>query len=334
MAKQRYISTSFWDDEWVQELDPSEKFLYIYLLTNPLTNIAGIYKITKRRIVFDTGFNQDTIEKILKRFSHDGKVHYRNNYMIITNWTKHQKLKTKNKDGEKPNNVKVGIDQILFDLEPDFLLEIIELGYQYVYMKDILLAVFGENYKEKIKALKGASRPSHYLDLNLNLNLDLNRDYLKEDTVEQTRDCEPEELVDNSQEQEELSKSSYHSTPSPPKKEQIPYKIIVDYLNSRARTEFKHTTRKTRDCIKARWREGFRLNDFTTVIERKCSEWLTDEKMVRYVRPPTLFGPKFESYLQQPDTRVLSEEEELRKIRQIYGIQEEEIEQEQSYASG
>jgi len=157
----------------------------------------------------------------------------------------------------------------------------------------------------------------------------------KKDIVEQERDSAPEKPVDNSQEvHEEFFKSSYHSTPSPPKKEQIPYKTIIDHLNTKAGTEFKHTTKKTRNCIRARWNEGFRLSDFKTVIDKKCAEWLTDERMVRYIRPPTLFGPKFESYLQQPVKHALSEEEELRRIRQLYGIQEEDAEKEHSYASG
>ena len=74
MATQRYISTSFWDDEWIQELDPSEKLLYLYLMTNPLTNIAGVYKLSIRRISFDTGFTEDIVKNILERFEKDKKV--------------------------------------------------------------------------------------------------------------------------------------------------------------------------------------------------------------------------------------------------------------------
>jgi len=51
MAKQRYISTSIWDDDWfVEQLNVPEKLFYFYLLTNEHTNIAGIYKISIRKI--------------------------------------------------------------------------------------------------------------------------------------------------------------------------------------------------------------------------------------------------------------------------------------------
>ena len=54
MAKQRYLSTSFWTDSYVEKLDPSEKLLFIFLLTNDSTNLCGIYEITTRRISFET----------------------------------------------------------------------------------------------------------------------------------------------------------------------------------------------------------------------------------------------------------------------------------------
>ena len=86
MSTQRYISTGFWDDEWVQTLDPSEKFLYIYLLTNPLTNVAGVYKITRRRICFDTGFDSDTVGHIMAKFVEAKKIAVCDEYIIHKSW--------------------------------------------------------------------------------------------------------------------------------------------------------------------------------------------------------------------------------------------------------
>lgn len=88
--------------------------------------------------------------------------------------------------------------------------------------------------------------------------------------------------------------------PDPPAQpEKIPYTGIVDHLNRVCGTGFKGTSKSTRDLIKARWNEGFRLDDFKTVINKKSREWLTDPKQVQYLRPITLFGTKFESYLNQ-----------------------------------
>lgn len=82
------------------------------------------------------------------------------------------------------------------------------------------------------------------------------------------------------------------------KEEKIPYKEIIDCLNEFAKTNYKHTSQVTKDKIKARWNDGFRLNDFETVIKNKCREWMGTD-MEKYLRPKTLFGNNFESYLNQ-----------------------------------
>ena len=80
----------------------------------------------------------------------------------------------------------------------------------------------------------------------------------------------------------------------------IPYKQIIDYLNEKAGTQYRYKTPKTKEKIKARYNEGFSFDDFKTVIDKKCTEWLTDSEMCKYLRPETLFGTKFEGYLNQP----------------------------------
>ncbi|MCP1144462.1 conserved phage C-terminal domain-containing protein [Lysinibacillus endophyticus] len=79
----------------------------------------------------------------------------------------------------------------------------------------------------------------------------------------------------------------------------IPYKEIIDYLNKQANTNYRHTTKTTQKHIKARFNEGFTEADFKTVIDKKVSTWLHDENMNKYLRPETLFGTKFESYLNE-----------------------------------
>jgi uncharacterized phage protein (TIGR02220 family)/predicted phage replisome organizer len=75
------------------------------------------------------------------------------------------------------------------------------------------------------------------------------------------------------------------------------YISIVEYLNQKAGTNYRASTKKTQTCIHARLAEGFTIDDFKTVIDKKCADWLTDPKMEQYLRPETLFGTKFESYL-------------------------------------
>lgn len=80
--------------------------------------------------------------------------------------------------------------------------------------------------------------------------------------------------------------------------ESIPYKEIVEYLNDKAERSYKHSTKKTRSLIKARWNEGFRLEEFKTVIDVKVASW-SSNSMSNFLRPETLFGTKFESYLNE-----------------------------------
>ncbi len=77
------------------------------------------------------------------------------------------------------------------------------------------------------------------------------------------------------------------------------YRYIVRFLNENAGTGFKSSSKKTQSLIRARLNEGFTVEDFKTVIDHKCREWLSDPKMSRYLRPETLFGTKFEGYLNE-----------------------------------
>ncbi|GHI00072.1 conserved phage C-terminal domain-containing protein [Neobacillus kokaensis] len=97
---------------------------------------------------------------------------------------------------------------------------------------------------------------------------------------------------------------SGHQNPS------IPYLEIIQYLNERAKSAFKADNRKTKNLIRARWKEGFRLADFKRVIDLKTAEWLRDPMFAQYLRPKTLFGTNFESYLNQKwsSKRLLEED--------------------------
>lgn len=78
------------------------------------------------------------------------------------------------------------------------------------------------------------------------------------------------------------------------------YISIVSYLNEKAGTKYRASTAKTKTVIHARLSEGFKVDDFKTVIDKKCAEWIgTDYE--KYLRPETLFGTKFEGYLNQKE---------------------------------
>lgn len=74
---------------------------------------------------------------------------------------------------------------------------------------------------------------------------------------------------------------------------------IVEHLNAAAGTKYRSRSDSTKRAIHARLSEGYVIRDFITVIDKKVTEWKGTE-MEKYLRPQTLFGTKFESYLNQP----------------------------------
>lgn len=80
------------------------------------------------------------------------------------------------------------------------------------------------------------------------------------------------------------------------------YTPVVAYLNEKAGTKYRASSAKTQKVIHARVAEGFTLEDFMAVIDKKTAEWMGTE-WEKFLRPETLFGPKFESYLNQNTTK-------------------------------
>lgn len=80
------------------------------------------------------------------------------------------------------------------------------------------------------------------------------------------------------------------------------YSSIIAYLNEKAGTNYRASSKATQTCIHARLAEGFTEADFKTVIDKKCAEWIGGE-LEQYLRPSTLFGTKFESYLNAKVTK-------------------------------
>lgn len=184
MGTQRYIDTSFWDDAWIQELDPSQKFVYMYLLTNPLTNVAGISELTIKRICFDTGYNAETVSVILNRFQQDDKVYRWGNYIILKNAPKHQTLvKSKGDDSEsKVTNIYKGIVSILNQLPDELLVYLYQIGYAFdliPILEDRCIEytevdVECESVQKGSEGFQEISKGSNYSDLNSDLNSNSN----------------------------------------------------------------------------------------------------------------------------------------------------------------
>lgn len=140
-------------------------------------------------------------------------------------------------------------------------------------------------YSINYEKLEGMKRPSYQNDTT---SVSKRNDGVYQNDTTNTRD-----YTENTT--ETTNNNILSGNPTSPS---IPYKEIIDYLNEKAGKQFKHNTGKSKRCIEARWNEDFRLDDFKKVIDIKTSEWLGTSQE-KYLRPETLFGTKFEGYLNQ-----------------------------------
>jgi DnaD/phage-associated family protein len=96
MAVYRSIHVSFWQDEFILDLEPDEKYFYLYLMTNSKTTQCGIYELPKKLMVLETGYPMDTLSILLKRFIDTEKVLYSEDTreIFLLNWLKHNSIKS------------------------------------------------------------------------------------------------------------------------------------------------------------------------------------------------------------------------------------------------
>lgn len=80
------------------------------------------------------------------------------------------------------------------------------------------------------------------------------------------------------------------------------FKAIISHLNEVTGSKYRANTQMTQTKINARLNEGYNLDDFIAVIDKKSEEWLGTD-MERFLRPETLFGTKFEGYLNQKQSK-------------------------------
>lgn len=99
MAIYRSVQMTFWTDTKIEDdFTPEDKYFYLYLFTNPHTNLAGCYEISMKQMAYETGYSKDTIERLLERFMN---VHEVIDYssetkeVLLLNWNKYNWTKSK-----------------------------------------------------------------------------------------------------------------------------------------------------------------------------------------------------------------------------------------------
>lgn len=117
----------------------------------------------------------------------------------------------------------------------------------------------------------------------------------RRDKAEKEEDiCPPE--IEEEKDKENRKKNKEAETYTDKEKEIV--REVIEHLNKTSGKAFKYTTPNTIKLICNRLAEGYELNDFIDVINKKCYEWNETENAL-YIRPETLFGEKFESYVNQ-----------------------------------
>lgn len=252
MSVYRQVHVSFWQDAFVLDLTPEEKYFYVYLMTNSKTAQIGIYELPKRVIEMETGYNRETVEKLLQRFVDYKKIEYNESTreIILLNWPKHNW-----------NNS----PKIVTRVEKE--------------LRNVKHLPFVTEYLTIVDAIKSD-------DVSIQYQYPM-------DTKRTNKEKEKEKEKEKKKEKESMSDSSNQTECS------IPYSEIIDYLNEKCITRYRDTTAKTKSLIKARWNEGFRVDDFNRVVDIKTEQWLNNEDMQKFLRPETLFGTKFEGYLNE-----------------------------------
>ena len=186
------------------------------------------------------------------------------------------------------------------------LIEILENGA--IYMLDIQNFI-GESSTE------GDRKRAYRRKIDQEKSMLLNEGQMSDkcpDVYPPEIEIEIEKELDKEIDKESMSSSDEHDL--------IPYSEIVEYLNEKTSSQYRPTAKKTQNLIKARYNDGFNLDDFKKVIDVKVAEWLNDINMNKYLRPETLFGTKFESYLNQKLVNNRTEYDANAKIDEELGF--------------
>ncbi|MED0963826.1 phage replisome organizer N-terminal domain-containing protein [Bacillus paramycoides] len=134
------------------------------------------------------------------------------------------------------------------------------------------------------------------------LKLEMSRDSYETITQSHATDIEEDKELDKEKEVEIYNTSSSDESDKPAA---IPYQKILNYLNEKADKNFNHKAESHRKLIRARWNEGYTVENFKTVIDNKVSQWLgkfdrDNKPFDQYLRPSTLFAQKhFDNYLNE-----------------------------------
>lgn len=244
MALYRNIHLSFWQDTKVtDDFTPEDRYFYLYLLTNPHTNLCGCYEISIKQMANEMGYDAKKVGKLIDRFSFTHNlIRYARSEreLLIFHWSKYNW--TSSEKFRKP--LLQEIQNVKTDDFREYLLKLFD----------------GENVKY------GMDTVSEKEEYGINTN-----------------------CIDTT-DTDSITDADNNILPE--------IKEIIQYLNDVCGTRYRYQTKGTQEHINARLKEGYTVDDFKMVIDKKFEEWHGTD-MEKFLRPETLFAGKFESYLNQ-----------------------------------
>lgn len=249
MAIYRSVAMSFWtDSKVVDDFSPTDKYVYLYLFTNPHTNLCGCYEISKKQIAVETGLEIEEIDNALLRLERELDViryDQKTKELLIVNWHKYNWSSS---------------DKFRVPLKKE--IEAIKS----VEFSTFLSSVLSGDDTVSLPYQYGSDIRARAVTVSVTDTVSVS----DTDTVTVTENDSVKEAI----------------------------REIVDYFNEITGKHYTYTGKDTVKAIKARLADKFTVDDFKTVIYKKTKQWKGTE-MEQYIRPQTLFGNKFESYLNQ-----------------------------------
>lgn len=260
MAIYRQIWINFWTDAKIDDdFTPEDKYFYLYLLTNPHTNLCGCYEISMKQMAKETGYNEDTIKRLLERMkSVHGVIDYdlSTKEVLILNWHKY--------NWSNSDKLIKGVVKVASEIKSELFKKII--------LSNIKKCQNGDFLDNEDTLSIGYEYPMHTTvtdSISDSLSSKGLKDLIRDKDI----------------------------------------KEIIDYLNLKCNKKYTYKNKSYNSKINARLKEGFTVDDFKTVIDKKCDGWLGTE-FEQYLTPDTLFAPsKFEKYLNQTLTKTMSKGE-------------------------
>lgn len=267
MARKRMIDPSIWEDYSFMSMSLGARLLYIHLFSYADDDGKGIINPGMKKIkVFpmDSNITIDDVVIFLSEIAINMAVFFYKKNEKETYYQLKNWKKWQSVQKRIPSNI------------PNY-----EEGMEKQYINDDMTPV-SDYYCSSTEPLQ-----NHYSPIEKNrIEENRNKEY-KESSLEPSFIPEKDKSAGDTEKNKSIRE-------------------IVEYLNKRAGTSFKYSSKDTKRLINARLREGHTVDDFKKVIDKKVDKWgqppkMGEKDMRAYLRPLTLFGTKFESYLNEPD---------------------------------